>query len=307
MKLSIALLAAICSNLGHANPITSPRDFSHANPILAARVAQQETCSTIDRIIESIGTSNSVVVYTTAGGVTALSVCNLLHNHGIGPIGPSDCQNYGAIVASVVAVIFTATSKQSALPAPAQKTERFVESAAGTSLSQHLIASFAADGVEYDSIVPLAMSPSSKAKRHLESRQMIEHFSILGYKYNQNTTVDAIVADFGNGEGHIFVTPSPPATATPGLSKRHQGPGFKLSFTERERSQLSRQHQLQMSDRIASDWGQRADRNRITEWIGFERTGHTANFYLRIIPEIRGYGENYESVDAPCGQMGRFL
>lgn len=106
MKLSIALQAAIYSTLSYANPITSPRDISHANPILAARATAQETCNTIDRIIESIGTSNSVVVYTTAGGVTALSVCNLLHNHGIGPIGPSDCQNYEAIVASVVAVIF---------------------------------------------------------------------------------------------------------------------------------------------------------------------------------------------------------
>jgi hypothetical protein len=44
----------------------------------------------------------------------------------------------------------------------------------------------------------------------------------------------------------------------------------------------------------------------MTDFIGLAQDGYNANFYYRIIPEVRGFGLNYESVDV-CGGMGDFL
>lgn len=34
---------------------------------------------------------------------------------------------------------------------------------------------------------------------------------------------------------------------------------------------------------------------------------HTSKFYFRIIAETGSFGNNYESVDSPCGGMESFL
>ncbi|RLL97478.1 hypothetical protein CFD26_106686 [Aspergillus turcosus] len=42
------------------------------------------------------------------------------------------------------------------------------------------------------------------------------------------------------------------------------------------------------------------------DFSGFAETEHAANFSYRIIPEIRGFGTNYETVDV-CGGMASYL
>jgi hypothetical protein len=93
---------------------------------------------------------------------------------------------------------------------------------------------------------------------------------------------------------------------TSGLQKRHNGAGFKISWTSRKRSLLTRAHQDQMSHEIALDWADKATFLGEGDYIGLVKTDHTANFYFRIIPETRGFGLNYESVNI-CGQLAPFL
>lgn len=90
------------------------------------------------------------------------------------------------------------------------------------------------------------------------------------------------------------------------LEKRFNGEGFKISLTTRKRSLLTRAHQNEMSNYIAADWAVAAKRDHLGDYMGLVKTDHTANFYFRIIPEIKGFGLNYESVDI-CGGMAGFL
>ncbi|GIJ83039.1 hypothetical protein Asppvi_001556 [Aspergillus pseudoviridinutans] len=84
------------------------------------------------------------------------------------------------------------------------------------------------------------------------------------------------------------------------------GAGFKISLTIRQQSRLTRANQQQMSHAIANDWASDAVGYNMADCIGLVKTDRTANFYFRIIPETRGFGLNYESVNVR-GQLAGFL
>ncbi|KAF7171808.1 hypothetical protein CNMCM5623_004139 [Aspergillus felis] len=86
--------------------------------------------------------------------------------------------------------------------------------------------------------------------------------------------------------------------------KRFDGAGFKISLTTRQHSRLTRAHLQQTSNAIANDWASDAVNYNMADYIALVKTDHTANF--RIIPETRGLGLNYESVNV-CGQLAGFL
>lgn len=95
------------------------------------------------------------------------------------------------------------------------------------------------------------------------------------------------------------------STGASDLHKRFDGAGFKIAFTSRPTSTPSRSNEAAISNAIAQNWAREADAN-INELIGFVKTSNQANFYWRIIPELRGFGTNYESVDV-CGGMASYL
>lgn len=84
------------------------------------------------------------------------------------------------------------------------------------------------------------------------------------------------------------------------------GSGFKISYTTRSKSRLSYSKQQEMSGFIAAAWAAASEAYDMTDFIGLAQDGYNANLYYRIIPEVRGFGLNYESVDI-CGGMGGFL
>lgn len=90
------------------------------------------------------------------------------------------------------------------------------------------------------------------------------------------------------------------------LSKRtgfgHEG--FKISFTTRQPTALTKSQQDDMANSIARDRSYRVF--AASDYIGLVKDGHKADFYYRIIPEVRGFGLNYESVDV-CGGMAGLL
>jgi hypothetical protein len=129
-----------------------------------------------------------------------------------------------------------------------------------------------------------------------------EHGSSSDVAFNYFDNGDVIM-DHAGDTGTL--TPSG-QDETGGLQKRYNGRGFKISWTSRKHSLLTRQHQRQMSYSIARDWAGRAAATDEGDYIGLVKTDHTANFYFRIIPETKGFGLNYESVNV-CGQLAGFL
>jgi len=69
---------------------------------------------------------------------------------------------------------------------------------------------------------------------------------------------------------------------------------------------LTQAHQVKAAQKFSDVWAGYGNAGKMQDYFGLQKTGHTANFYFRIIPEISGYGENYETVDY-CGKQGSFL
>lgn len=90
------------------------------------------------------------------------------------------------------------------------------------------------------------------------------------------------------------------------LNKRFQAPEFKISFKTGVKSQLSKQQADGMDDAVAKDWQQRS--SQISDYIGFVENDQkrTANYFYRIIPEVEGFGLNYEDLET-CGRLSDLL
>ncbi|KAL4997513.1 hypothetical protein BDV10DRAFT_186108 [Aspergillus recurvatus] len=141
----------------------------------------------------------------------------------------------------------------------------------------------------------------------------MQRLQITGFALDGSPKHDIIANYYDNG-ATILHLPLPDggsgANSTEGsaLTKQFDKPGFKISFTTRTRTKLTQAHQRSMTLAGAATWAVYADNSghKIDDFIGFAETGHAANFYYRIIPEVRGFGTNYESVDV-CGGMASYL
>ena len=166
-------------------------------------------------------------------------------------------------------------------------------------------------GYSFDSVEHVDLATLKPTKR--DSDPILTHRSIFRNLTGEHgTSSDVAFNYFDNGDVNMDYA-GDMGTLTPGsqdsegsLQKRYNGRGFKISWTSRKNSRLTRQHQYQMSYSIAKDWAGRAAATDEGDYIGLVKTDHTANFYFRIIPETNGFGLNYESVNV-CGQLAGFL
>lgn len=73
-------------------------------------------------------------------------------------------------------------------------------------------------------------------------------------------------------------------------------------------AKLTQAYQKSMALAGAATWAVYADNasHKIDDFICFAETNHAANFYYRIIRELKGFGSNYEIVDI-CGGMASYL
>lgn len=132
---------------------------------------------------------------------------------------------------------------------------------------------------------------------------------LKGLKYSDKPQ-DTAISFFDNGDGILYLPDSfkqveDTANAT-SLGKRYHGNAFKIAFTTRQKSLLTRAHQNDMSYELARAWQIQVGLLGANEVIRLVKTEHTANFYYRIIPELYGFGLNYESVDV-CGGLAGYL
>ncbi|KGO68426.1 hypothetical protein PITC_070510 [Penicillium italicum] len=128
---------------------------------------------------------------------------------------------------------------------------------------------------------------------------------------DQGSASDIAFNYFDNGDfnlhfaGDSGTLPAGNAQDSP-IHKRFNGAGFKISATTRNKSKLPRDQRRAMANDIAKSWASEANSSPMSDYMGLVKTGHTPNFYFRIIPETQGFGLNYESVNL-CGSMEGFL
>ncbi|TWU75744.1 hypothetical protein ED733_001469 [Metarhizium rileyi] len=261
-------------------------DVSPSSPLL-----KRADCQVLDSVLDRIGTSSEVVVYASTGGLTALYVCR--RNHG------QNCDELAGAIAAGIATIFLILKRSGAISARDGQT----------SLVDFLTQEFGQDGASFHSIKDA--TPHVLARYESDERRPVEVASIQGLT-SGNNTLNMDVYDFGNGDGHIYL-PHDVLTKrnddhdlAARFEKRASAPGFKISYTTRIKSKLTRAHQIDMAQALSHWWANRANCCNMHDMIGFVETGHAANFYYRIIPETVNFGLNYETVDS-CGQMARYL
>jgi hypothetical protein len=229
------------------------------------------------------------------------------------------CSNYVYYVKQAMNIVFLLTGYAHGAVAtgPNPSDETVISGAVRRSLTFNstleLGAMLKSDGYRFDTIEAVSLSALPLEKRDsepsLKSRTIIR--GLVDEESGESS--DIAINDFGNDEfdlqyGADFEALSTDDQTTSSLHKRYNGHGIKVPFTTRIRSKLTRAHQRQMSAAIANDWGNKATTAgyRMNEYFGLVKTDHQANFYFRIIPEVRGFGLDYESVNA-CGGMAKYL
>ena len=261
----------------------------------------------------------------------ALEVCKLAHGQ--------DCIAVAHIVQFAITLIYAASRDRSGA-VPILPTRRDMDALHPKYLQyweQTLGNSTAL--VTYDRIISVPLSDAEEAtttessKResggtppallsrvHIAGLQMQNATTGSGNSSSQHILQDVMMNLFADGTTLIHIplpdgeaastvadsTINSTAAVATRLSKRFSRPGFKVSYTTRIPSRLTASHQRDMAFHIAKSWALCADNYHMNELIGFSETGHQANFYYRIIPELRGFGTEYESVDV-CGGMPSFL
>jgi hypothetical protein len=283
---------------------------SAASPLYVRGEQCDKKGDTIGTVTGQYGRVAAVVTFTGSVGTFTRSVCQIL-NERRGQNGNANCNNYAAAVSSAVLSIFSFIDiiKDNAHYEGSKAAAKRATDNSNATFADLVIASLAFQGLEYERLTTLPLPAISR--RTAGQRSLQGHVLIKGVKYG-DMAFDATQADFGNGDGHIFITPSDTNTSGT-LQKRldsaeHNGAGFKLSYSTRVHSGLDKGKMVELSNRISDSWNYQANNRNMGEWFGLTKLAekHQAIFYLRIIPEVRSYGDNYENVDV-CGQMAGFI
>lgn len=167
-----------------------------------------------------------------------------------------------------------------------------------------------AHGYTFEShdVVPAKDLAGQQPAAGSQDPKLLHRSTINGLAHEKaSAPYDITVSYYDNG--HVNMNHAAAASQQNGkTTRRYDAPkgGFKFAWTSRAGSPLTSAHENDMSAALAKDWADYADNKGIDEYIGFVETGHTANFYFRIIPELQGFGLNYEDVNV-CGGMGRYL
>ncbi|KAL7934432.1 hypothetical protein V8C35DRAFT_327311 [Trichoderma chlorosporum] len=312
--LRAAIYVLLASQLTTAAPIldtiTDLAEYSSVNPQHEAVAAlnrheleKRITCRTIKHTIRTIVTVRSTLTFISLSTVMTRAVCSYVHG--------SDCGDLTVIIQTGFNMILPAVASYSGAEAEilpgARKRDGHGIHAEYVDWWGKLL-SDGASGLTYDAISHLVFD---KEEDMLQRRDgdpaLVSRVLVSGVTGNHspNTKQDVAINHFvgGNALLHLPVGES----SNDELGKRTPlGSGFKISYTTRAKSKLSYSQQQKMSGFIAAARAAASKTYDMTDFIGFVETRHLANVYYRVIPEIRGFGLNYESVNV-CGQMGGFL
>ncbi|KAL3429978.1 hypothetical protein BDV09DRAFT_189657 [Aspergillus tetrazonus] len=296
MKLSplLSLLAASQVSLAAPAPSVEAVDIANLPSDIGLETRSPNPAHELEQ--RANGVCQFTVVYITSGTGLALAVCNYAGGQRCGEI-TSSSRVSSCWRMPRPRTISGATPE--GLPTKRQVDDYLQQWEA-------MLASYA--DISYESLTSL---DAPMARRDGESAPT-HRFKITGLSLDDGPKHDIIANHYANGETVLHLPLSDSNNSTEGsssaLEKRFDNPGFKISYTTRTRTKLTQAHQKSMALAGAATWGVYADNagHKMDNFIGFAETGHAANFYYRIIPETKGFGTSYESVDI-CGGMAGYL
>ncbi|PIG84697.1 hypothetical protein AARAC_011446 [Aspergillus arachidicola] len=306
--LSSLLLLLAGSDAINAHPaaveqFTRELEVASPNPSgLTLRALQQRApnCSRVDYFISRITSVKAQVAFVTFGPEAAKYICRTITH------GDPTCDDWAQGIRYALGLIFAIFGKDGAEPAvrPGEPVRRINARSyldiATTALKESSL-QFAS--IEADDNLP------SIEKRSSDEPSLVERFLIRGLYHSDlgNEATNIWVNHYSNGDNILQIAPEDgQQDGNSTITRRWDKPGFKIAYTARKKSPLNEQDALKMAKHISIKWQGMAIGNDISDFIGVVETGHTANFYFRIIPEHKGYGLNYESVDI-CGGMTGML
>ncbi|KAK4206682.1 hypothetical protein QBC37DRAFT_434569 [Rhypophila decipiens] len=242
------------------------------------------------------------LAYATAGLGLCFNVCRIVSHH---RDAQYPCTEYTGFVASALLGVFTFTQKGDTPSSGAHTSGRRDAPVAAVDL---FIDSFAANGFDYGEVETFNVK---RRDNDDDPNALTEHF-VLRDVVHPNTTItpaDYHFKAFANGTGYVHAIHQ--SNSATGLQKRHDGPGFKYNFqtfvwTVQTPQPDLRKEFIQAAQAIAQHWAYSADYYGIGEYfpamgIDYILVQLLGNG-LRIIPELNGFGEGYEDVNA-CGDM----
>lgn len=170
------------------------------------------------------------------------------------------------------------------------------------------------DDISYENLAPLSISLDTVPLVDVRmSLYQSTDSRLTGFALEDSLKHDIIANPYENGNTVLqlpLAGGDSGANSTEGfdLKKQFNKPGFKILFTMREILKLTQAHQKSMALAGAATWAVYADnpKHKMDDFINFAETGHAANFYYWIIPEMRGFRTNNKTFDI-CSGMASYL
>ncbi|KAF6819955.1 hypothetical protein CSOJ01_01023 [Colletotrichum sojae] len=276
------------------------RTVNDAFAVKATLGRRQNTCLRIEHALRTVGTSQFVIVFMSIGSDLAETVCR--------PAGGINCEDWARAIRLGFYLIYAISSRtDGAIPETGMKRDEDggYSDAMRNFWENALIGdSLTAESVE---VIPFDAEDAALEKRDDGDPKLLSRIRCSGLVDNETGKKHEIIVNHSESNNTVLHLPGldQEALASRDLSKRVGAAGFKISCTTRVQSLLTRSHQQEMSGFVASAWAIAAANYRLGHYIGFAKTDHHANFYYRI-PELYGFGLNYESVDI-CGGLASLL
>ncbi|KAE9580764.1 hypothetical protein CGCF415_v000634 [Colletotrichum fructicola] len=310
--LQTAAYALMASQLTAAAPLTetdstkSIIEFRTPNDAYAVKAALEQrtnVCRRIGTTLRTIGTSHAVVIFMTTGSDLVETVCRLA--------GGTNCEDWAkAIRLGFLLIYGIASGTSGAVPETNMKMKREEIGEYSDAMRSYWENTLIDTGLAFDSVsvLPFDEEVAALEKRDDADPKLLARIHFSGLVDSETGKKHEIIANHFEGNNTVLHLPglNQEELASRDLSKRAGAAGFKISYTTRKLSLLTRSHQSEMSGFISAAWALASANNQLEDYIGFASTDHSANFYYRIIPELYSFGLNYESVDI-CGGMASFL
>ncbi|UKZ72192.1 uncharacterized protein TrAtP1_013131 [Trichoderma atroviride] len=284
----VALLvgqAAVAIPITHAGMDLINHSVNPQYDVVAAldsrELEKRTTCQTVNHVIRTIGTSRNLVTFYTLATILARQVCEYVNGY--------KCLELSNIIVLALNLIYSAASHYSGAQAEilsGARKRNYGDIHTGYSVID---------------------SGEEILQRRDGDPALVSRVLLAGLtgSHSPNTKQDIIVNHFADGNTLLHLPIGESSTDNRG-KRVPPGSGFKISYTTRSKSRLSYSKQQEMSGFIAAAWAAASEAYDMTDFIGLAQDGYNVNFYYRVIPEVRGFGLNYESVDI-CGGMGDFL
>ncbi|OGM46542.1 hypothetical protein ABOM_004594 [Aspergillus bombycis] len=314
MKIISALLPLVLlRNVATAAPLNQNSELEvdmspHGAGLALASLEKRADCHRILNKVYAAVTSAGFIIFVN--GVTGITkrVCKIE--------GSEKCEDYADLISDGINLIWLAGAAYKHGSAAVSTGQELIDSAAGARRSvvnedytSLLLEGLSEYGFSYTSYENATL-PASGLRARDDEPALVSRVVLRNLTSSENPRGhDVAIHHYDDGAGQLHLPTygqsMGDSTGDSDLHKRFNGAGFKIAFTSRPTSTPNRSNEAAISKAIGHSWAQKAQANA-NEIIGFVKTSDKANFYYRIIPELQGFGTNYESVDV-CGGMASYL